>query len=144
MKRFGKFLATLFVAVLLFSMTAFANETCALAETSEGACEIWWMYDNIEHWRACVNHRDRAGNDTRVTEPEAHTFVDGVCTVCERECEAEIPVIVPEPEKPEGDDTDKDANKDKDEETGDKDSKYEKIGDYKVRDYKERPHEYKK
>ena len=31
-----------------------------------------------------------------------------------------------------------------DEETGDKDSKYEKIGDYKVRDYKERPHEYKK
>ena len=85
MKRFGKFLATLFVAVLLFSMTAFANETCALAETMEGECEIWWMYDNTQHWRACVNHRDRAGNDTRVTEPEAHTFVDGVCTVCERE-----------------------------------------------------------
>lgn len=85
MKRFGKFLAVLLMAVSLFSMTAFANETCALAETMEGECEIWWMYDNARHWRACVNHRNQAGNDTIVTEPEAHTFVDGVCTVCERE-----------------------------------------------------------
>ena len=30
------------------------------------------------------------------------------------------------------------------EETNDKAFKYEKIGDYKVKDYKERPHEYKK
>ena len=85
MKRFGKFLVVLLMAVSICSMTAFANETCALAETMEGECEIWWMYDNTQHWRACVNHRNQAGNDTIVTEPEAHEFVDGVCTVCERE-----------------------------------------------------------
>lgn len=85
MKRFGKFLAAILAAVTLFSMTAFANETCSLAETQEGACEIWWMFDNEQHWRACVTHRDRAGNDAIVSSPEAHEFVDGVCTVCERE-----------------------------------------------------------
>lgn len=85
MKKFGKFLAIVFVAVFMLSMTAFATETCSLAETSEGECEIWWMFDNDMHWRACVNHRDNAGNDTKVTEPEAHTFEDGVCTVCGRE-----------------------------------------------------------
>lgn len=73
------------IAVSLMSMTAFANETCSLAETSDGACEIWWMYDNEQHWRACVNHRDEWGNDTLVSEPEDHEFVDGICTVCERE-----------------------------------------------------------
>ena len=67
MKRFGKFLAVLLMAVSIFSTTAFANETCALAETMEGECEIWWMYDNTQHWRACVNHRNQAGNDTIVT-----------------------------------------------------------------------------
>lgn len=85
MKRFGKFLAVLLMAVSICSMTAFADETCALAETMEGECEIWWMYDNTQHWRACVNHRDQVGNDTIVSEPEAHEFVEGVCTVCERE-----------------------------------------------------------
>jgi len=85
MKKFGKFLGVLLVAVFLMSMTAFANETCTLAGTQEGECEIWWMYDNAKHWRACVNHRDKAGNDTLVSEPEAHEFVDGICTVCEKE-----------------------------------------------------------
>ncbi len=85
MKKFGKFLATILITISLFSMTAFANETCALAETSETPCDIWWMFDYESHWRACVNHRDAAGNDTRVTEPEAHAFVDGICSVCERE-----------------------------------------------------------
>ena len=85
MKRFGKFLAAILVTISVFSMTAFANETCSLAETSETPCEIWWMFNNDVHWRACVNHRDAEGNDTRVTDPEAHAFVDGICTVCERE-----------------------------------------------------------
>ena len=85
MKRIGKFLATLFVVILLFSMTAFANETCSLAESQEGACEIWWMFDNQYNWKACVAHRDGAGNDAIITEPEEHEFVDGICTVCERE-----------------------------------------------------------
>ena len=85
MRRFGKFLAMVFVAVSLLSTTAFASETCVLSKIQEGECEIWWMYDNEKHWRACVNHRDRVGNDTVVTEPEAHEFVDGICTKCERE-----------------------------------------------------------
>lgn len=85
MKKISKFLAVLLMAVSLFSMTAFANETCALAESQEGACEIWWMYDNEQHWRACVAHRDAAGNDTVVSEPVAHEFEDGFCSVCGRE-----------------------------------------------------------
>ena len=85
MKRVGKFLVILLATVSLLSMTAFANETCSLAVTEGGACEIWWMYDNEQHWRACVNHRNEWGADTIVTEPEAHEFVDGVCKVCERE-----------------------------------------------------------
>ena len=85
MKKFGKFLAIMIAAVTLFSMTAFANETCSMAEVQGGECEIWWMFDNQYHWKACVAHRDKAGNDTVVTEPEVHEFVDGVCTVCERE-----------------------------------------------------------
>lgn len=85
MKKFGKFLVILLAAASLMSMTALANETCSLAETQEGECEIWWMYDNHQHWRACVNHRDKAGNDTLVSEPEEHKFVDGICTVCEKE-----------------------------------------------------------
>ena len=85
MKRLSKLLAAILLTISLFSMTAFANETCALAETSESPCEIWWMFDNDAHWRACVNHRDAGGNDTKVTEAEAHTFVDGICSVCERE-----------------------------------------------------------
>ena len=83
MKRVSKFLAAILITISLFSMTAFANETCALAESSETPCEIWWMFNNEMHWRACVNHRDSAGNDTRVTEAEAHEFVDGICSVCE-------------------------------------------------------------
>ncbi len=85
MKRVSKFLAVLLAAFSLISMTALASENCSLAETQDGDCEIWWMYDNEQHWRACVNHRDSAGNDTVVSEPEAHDFVDGVCTVCGRE-----------------------------------------------------------
>ena len=85
MRRFGKLLAMILVAVSLMSMTAFADETCYLAESSEGACDIWWMYDNKQHWRACVAHRDQAGNDTIVSEAEAHEFVDGICSVFERE-----------------------------------------------------------
>lgn len=84
MKRFGKFLAIIIAAVSIMSMTVFANETCSLAETAGGSCEIWWMFDNNQHWRACVAHRDSAGNDTIVTEPVAHEFKDGICTVCER------------------------------------------------------------
>lgn len=84
MKKFGKFLAVLLVAVSLISMTAFANETCSLADTAEGACEIWWMYNKDQHWRACVEHRDSAGNDTIVSSPVDHEFADGVCTVCGR------------------------------------------------------------
>ena len=85
MKKFGKLLAGLLVAISLLSMTAFANETCALAETQEGACDIWWLFDNEQHWRACVQHRDQWGNDTKVSEPVAHEFVDGFCSVCGRE-----------------------------------------------------------
>ena len=85
MKRFGKFLAVMITALTLFSMTALANETCSLAERQGGECEIWWMFDNQQHWRACVAHRDAAGDDTIVSEPEAHDFVDGICTVCGRE-----------------------------------------------------------
>ena len=84
MKRFVKFLAVVLSVVSMLSMTAFANETCSMAESSEEPCEIWWVYDKEYHWRACVNHKNASGNDTVITAPEEHEFVDGICTVCER------------------------------------------------------------
>lgn len=78
----------LFVAVLLsismLVITVSADEKCTLAENgAEGKCEIWWMFNEEGHWRACVEHRDAQGNDTVVSESEAHEFTDGICTVCE-------------------------------------------------------------
>lgn len=88
MKKLGKLLAVIFVMVFLVSMTTFASETestetCSFAKEGE-TCEIWWFFNNQQHWRACVTHRDSSGNDIIVTDPVDHEFVDGICTVCER------------------------------------------------------------
>ena len=82
MKRYiVALVSVLFIA--LFSMrVAFASETCEYATDGE-ACEIWYFYNEENHWRACVNHDDVYGNDAAVSEEEAHTFEEGKCTVCD-------------------------------------------------------------
>ena len=79
-----KIISILLAAVFMMSVfvtPVMASEACELSDGTE--CEIWWMYDKAEHWRACVNHRDAKQNDTPVSEREAHTFEEGICTVCE-------------------------------------------------------------
>ena len=82
MKKIISLLLTVALVLAVFVTPVMANEICELSDGTE--CEIWWMYNNEVHWRACVNHRDEKGNDTLVSEVEAHTFEDGICTVCER------------------------------------------------------------
>ncbi len=78
-----KGISLLLAALLMMSVfvtPVMASETCDLSDGTD--CEIWWMYDKTEHWRACVNHRDQNGTDTPVSEKEAHTYEEGICTIC--------------------------------------------------------------
>lgn len=83
MKKSISLLLAIMLTLSVFVTPVMASETCDLSDGTE--CEIWWMYNNEAHWRACVNHHDEKGNDMPVSEVEPHTFEDGICTVCERE-----------------------------------------------------------
>lgn len=90
MKKYISLLVPMLLAVMLFATVSVASEVssetgdtevCSLADGKKD-CEVWWFYNAKEHWRACVEHRDSFGNDTLVSDPESHTFEEGVCTVC--------------------------------------------------------------
>ncbi len=81
MKKIISLVLAIVLVLAVFVTPVMASEVCELSDGTE--CEIWWMYNKTEHWRACVNHRDQKGNDAPITEREPHTFEDGICTICE-------------------------------------------------------------
>ena len=90
MRKITRTLAFICIAILMFSMTAYASNDCPMSNGDED-CDIHWQNNKDEHWCWCFTHACQS------TQKEVHSYDENGHCGCGRDIDdVDEPIVKPD------------------------------------------------